>query len=100
MKAAFENESMRRIGEALNRDWEIRKNCLPSMTTPEIETFAKAAFRAGAFAFRVCGAGGGGCVLLLVSPEKQERVTALTVEMGMKKIQARISETGLSVVEG
>ncbi|HEY7535379.1 MAG TPA: hypothetical protein VH878_05485 [Thermodesulfobacteriota bacterium] len=97
MKEALESEDISRVAEILNRDWITRKAMLPTMTTPEIERLLSETFKRGAFAARVCGAGGGGCVALLIKPDKRGELTGLIKEMNMLAIPAKISEKGVSV---
>lgn len=99
MKEAFEGESMSRVAEALNRDWKTRKAMLPAMTTPEIEKLIEITFEHGAFAARVCGAGGGGCVLLLIDPNKRNELNDLISKMTMRVLPVKINQEGFSIEE-
>jgi len=47
----------------------------------------------------VCGAGGGGCVALLINPDERSELVRLIKEMNMLAIPTKISEKGV-VVEG
>jgi D-glycero-alpha-D-manno-heptose-7-phosphate kinase len=70
------------------------------VSTPEIERMMAAAARAGALASKVCGAGGGGCMITLAGEGNREAVTrALTTE-GATPIPFRINRTGLTVRRG
>jgi D-glycero-alpha-D-manno-heptose-7-phosphate kinase len=95
MKTAFANESIPEITEALNKDWLTRKAMLPTMSTPEIDKLTEEAMKIGGLALRVCGAGGGGCALLLVEPTKKADVAKLAEGMGMKILSSKIAETGV-----
>ena len=97
MKEALESEQINKVAEILNKDWEIRKAMLPTMTTPEIEHLLSETFKKGAFAARVCGAGGGGCVALLINPDKRSELACLIKEMNMLVIPTKISEKGVIV---
>ena len=99
MKDAFGKEDIHRIAEAINQDWNVRKIMLPTWSTPEIETMMKQTFRHGAFAGRVCGAGGGGCSVLLIDPLRREELTVLITGMGMRIIPTAIAQKGVSVEE-
>ena len=54
--------------------------------------------RKGALAGKVCGAGGGGCVVLLIEPEARERVEKTVVEAGGKLLPMHIDRQGVQVV--
>lgn len=97
MQTAFEAEDITEIASILNKDWQTRKSMLPSMTTPEIEMLTEQAMAAGAMALRVCGAGAGGCALLLVGPEKRAAVSRVVSELGMLDLQAKIRLDGVTV---
>jgi D-glycero-alpha-D-manno-heptose-7-phosphate kinase len=97
MQAAFESENLEDVAAILNDDWQIRKAMLPSMTTPEIEKLTEEAMTAGALALRVCGAGAGGCALLLVSPEKRDSVSKVVSKLGMRDLNAKLQLHGVTV---
>src|SRR5436190_1098974 len=59
---------------ALAREWENRKALIDGISTPEIDSAINAAVEAGAWGGKVCGAGGGGCVVFLFPPERREAV--------------------------
>jgi D-glycero-alpha-D-manno-heptose-7-phosphate kinase len=44
------------------------------VSSPAIETVIAAALEAGAWGGKACGAGGGGCVVVLSAPEKMPAV--------------------------
>lgn len=68
MSQAVEAEDFRAMGAALGREWEARRRLAPVVSSPGIEAAIAAAISAGAWAGKACGAGGGGCVVIL-SPE-------------------------------
>jgi D-glycero-alpha-D-manno-heptose-7-phosphate kinase len=94
LKDALVREDMDAFATALNADWATRKAMLPTMTTPEIEQLTTQAMTAGAKALRVCGAGAGGCALLLVNPEQRQAVLDVVQNLGMRDLQAVLSPTG------
>ncbi len=51
----------------------------------------------GALAAKVCGAGGGGCVLFLVKPGAKPEVEDALSRLGGKIIPFAVSRTGLEV---
>ena len=52
------------VATHLSAEWEHRKRLAPGVTTPEIDALLERAREAGATAGKVCGAGGGGCLVL------------------------------------
>jgi len=54
--------------------------------------------RNGALAGKVCGAGGGGCVVLLVEPEARERVEESIQQAGAQVLPMSIDRQGVQVI--
>jgi D-glycero-alpha-D-manno-heptose-7-phosphate kinase len=82
MAEAAEAQDFRAMGAALRREWEARRRLAPVVSSPAVEGAIAAALAAGAWGGKACGAGGGGCVVILASPEKtpgvREALTRLT----------------------
>jgi D-glycero-alpha-D-manno-heptose-7-phosphate kinase len=97
MQDAFATEDITAVAKVLNEDWRVRKSMLPTMTTPEIETLTERSFAAGAMALRVCGAGAGGCAVLLVEPDRREAVAQVVAELGMTDLGAKLRSKGVVV---
>lgn len=74
MERALETSDMEGAGRALAKEWEHRKALIDGISTPEIEAAIAAASAAGAWGGKVCGAGGGGCVVFLTPKEKRDEV--------------------------
>ena len=87
------------VARLLREEWKLRKTNAPRITTPLIEKLIKAASGSGALAAKVCGAGGGGCVVFLCEPEDKDRVAGAIRENGGHVLPARVAREGL-VVEG
>jgi D-glycero-alpha-D-manno-heptose-7-phosphate kinase len=79
MSQAAEAEDFRAMGEALGREWAARRRLAPVVESPGIAAAISTAVGAGAWAGKACGAGGGGCVVIL-SPE--ERTGAVREALG------------------
>ena len=63
MRGALLDRDLNKFSEFLNREWILRKSLHPRITTKKIEERIKLAMENGASAAKVCGAGGGGCIL-------------------------------------
>ena len=85
------------IARLLREEWKLRKTNSPRITTPTIEKLIKIAMRNGAVAAKVCGAGGGGCVVFLTDPESQERVSQTLRSYGGHVLPAIVSRDGLTI---
>lgn len=74
LKIAIQNKNWQAIPELFKRELAARIQLTPAFTSPEIEKLTEICLAAGALAVKICGAGGGGCVLVWVPPNKRERV--------------------------
>jgi D-glycero-alpha-D-manno-heptose-7-phosphate kinase len=97
MKNAFLAEDIRRVGEMLNFNWENQKRLYPEMTTPKIEALFAVARPEGLLGGKACGAGGGGCILLLCQPDTEHRVRRAVQDLGGLPIDFNFDHDGLQV---
>ena len=63
MRRAIEGHDWPEVGRQLAAEWELRQHLAPQVSTPAIDALVARGLDAGARAAKVCGAGGGGCVL-------------------------------------
>ncbi len=73
LRAALERGEWPAVGAALGDEWRARTRLAPAVTTPFIDTLLADAVGDGAWAGKVCGAGGGGCVFCLAPPDADRR---------------------------
>lgn len=62
------------FGKLLHDSWQIKRSLTNKITNPEIDKIYGAALEVGALGGKLLGAGGGGCLLLFVEPDKQDKV--------------------------
>lgn len=62
------------LGPLFRREYEARVRLAPAFTCPEIEELNRRALAAGAEAVKICGAGGGGCVMIWCPEAGRERM--------------------------
>jgi D-glycero-alpha-D-manno-heptose-7-phosphate kinase len=74
MAAAVETFDFRAMGGALRREWEARRRLAPVVSSPGLEEAIETAVAAGAWGGKACGAGGGGCLVILAPPDKTPAV--------------------------
>ncbi|MEN8265235.1 MAG: GHMP kinase [Nitrospirota bacterium] len=65
-----------KLGRLLHDNWVLKKSLVGAISNPEIDDMYQAAMDAGALGGKICGAGGGGFLLLYVPKDKQDRVRA------------------------
>lgn len=70
------------FADLLAVEWENRKVLAEGVTTPEIDAMITAAAAQGARASKICGAGGGGCMITYAEPEDVPAVRGALVGAG------------------
>ena len=83
----------------MQQEWDVRRTLAPGVSTPRIESLVAAASKAGALASKICGAGGGGCMITLVPEEKRAAVYEALEAAGGKIMPFEIDRQGLVVNE-
>ena len=81
----------------MHEEWDFRRRNLHSISTPLIDQVISSARRNGALAGKVCGAGGGGCVTLLIEPDARKRVESAVLSAGAKLLPIRIDRSSVVV---
>lgn len=70
----IKNKSWQDIPPLFRREFQSRIQLTPAFSSPEIEKLADISLKNGAEAVKICGAGGGGCVLVWVDPKNRQKV--------------------------
>src|SRR5512146_2274443 len=97
MRAALTRPDWKEVGRLLAEEWKLRRTNAPGISTPLIENLIAAARRNGGIAAKVCGAGGGGCVVFYVEKGAKERVAEALRACGGTLLPFRVARDGLSV---
>lgn len=97
MEKALESGDLEAAGVALGHEWQNRKALIDGISTPEIEAAIAAAVGAGAWAGKVCGAGGGGCIIFLMPAERREAVREALANVPGQVIDAQPVAHGLTI---
>jgi D-glycero-alpha-D-manno-heptose-7-phosphate kinase len=63
-----------RVGRILDQGWQLKRELASTITTDQIDQWYERAMEAGADGGKLCGAGGGGCILFIVNPKRQDAV--------------------------
>jgi D-glycero-alpha-D-manno-heptose-7-phosphate kinase len=99
MRAALMHADWNEVARLLREEWKLRRTNAPGITTPRIDSLIRTAHRAGALAAKVCGAGGGGCVLFFTPPDAHARVAASLAAADAQLLPFRVHRRGLSIRE-
>lgn len=83
------------LGEILNKSWIIKRGLASGISTPEIDDYYSRALEAGAVGGKLCGAGGGGFLLLYCPKEKQEGVGEA---LGLQVMPFSFEATGSQII--
>ncbi|MCU1262968.1 MAG: kinase [Bryobacterales bacterium] len=97
MRCALERSDWDDAGRLLREEWSHRRKNAPGISTPLIDRLVDITRRSGAQGAKVCGAGGGGCVLFLVDPSAKDKVAAAIVKEGATVLPARVAERGVKL---
>ena len=85
MKLALLQGDMERFAAIIGSAWEDKKKMADAITNPMIQEAFDTALAAGAISGKVSGAGGGGFIMLMVSPEKR-----VAVKEALSKLPGRV----------
>lgn len=94
---AFRSENWNAAYEAIGREWLARRAMAPGISSPEVEKILEFGVQAGARTGRVCGAGGGGCLILLVRPEDREPIASRARQLGLPLLDFETVANGLTI---
>jgi D-glycero-alpha-D-manno-heptose-7-phosphate kinase len=97
VRTALERGDWREVGRLVREEWEFRRRNLPTISTPTIDRIIAGARRKGALGGKACGAGGGGCVALLIDPDARGAVESVVASAGGELLPMGIDRRGVRV---
>ncbi len=100
MRQALEAGRWDDVARHVAFEWDVRKRLAPGVTTPRLDALIRCGLEAGADAAKVCGAGGGGCLLFLVPPDRTGAVERALADAGARVLDCGIDTQGLRVSGG
>jgi D-glycero-alpha-D-manno-heptose-7-phosphate kinase len=74
LEPALEARDFDRLGRVLHENWELKRRLASGISNPAIEEMYARARASGALGGKICGAGGGGFLLVYCAPDRQERL--------------------------
>src|SRR5271167_1790827 len=96
MQQALARRQWDEIERLIREEWKLRRTNAPGIATPLIDKLIAVARRHGARAAKVCGAGGGGCVIVLCEKGGQQGVEKAIRENGGQLLNFRVAREGLT----
>jgi D-glycero-alpha-D-manno-heptose-7-phosphate kinase len=85
------------FGQILDEEWQNRRNLAEGVSTPVIDAMMTAARDAGAISSKLCGAGGGGCMITYVRDGAEDAVAAALEAAGARRLPYHIAREGLKI---
>jgi D-glycero-alpha-D-manno-heptose-7-phosphate kinase len=83
------------VGRLLREEWKLRRSNASGITTPLIDKLISVAGKHGGRAAKVCGAGGGGCLIFLVEKGAASRVATAIGDAGARVLPLQVARDGL-----
>jgi len=87
MKEALEREDLEAVGELMSEEWEARRGLAEDVDCVEIQRVIEAAKEAGAVGAKVCGAGGGGCMVVFAAEGRTEETKKRILATGARVLE-------------
>jgi D-glycero-alpha-D-manno-heptose-7-phosphate kinase len=84
------------FGVLLHENWLLKQRLSSVVSNSRIDRYYEAALRAGALGGKLCGAGGGGFMLLYVEPHKRESVRKALP--GLLEVRFSFEDEGTSII--
>jgi D-glycero-alpha-D-manno-heptose-7-phosphate kinase len=95
LHCALAGEQWDEVAKLMGEEWELRRTNAPGIATPLIDKLIEVAMQNGARAAKVCGAGGGGCVIALIEKGSRERVENAIRQHGGLPLDFAVAREGL-----
>ncbi|MBI4892546.1 MAG: GHMP kinase [Acidobacteria bacterium] len=97
MRGTLERGDWPGTARLLRAEWDHRRTNAPGITTEFIDHLVRVSRTAGAKAAKVCGAGGGGCVVFLCAPESQEKLASILGKEGAQVLDVKVAPKGVTL---
>jgi len=97
MRTALRGGDLKTFAELLNENWKYHQMLHPSCSTPELLKFISTGLAHGAAGVKVCGAGGGGCVVYYARDNEKPKLAAALRAIGGRIIPFSFDPLGTVV---
>ncbi len=99
LRDALREADLDAAGKLIGKEGRLRYRLAPSVGTPALLKADREARRAGALGVKVCGAGGGGCLVAFARQGKSSAVARAIANTGARILHASVARRGLTVSE-
>lgn len=93
------------LGEMLDKAWQKKRSLASAISNNIFDQLYETGIKTGAWGGKILGAGGGGCMLFVASPDKQAGIRAAILDFakknvmtGFDEIPVKFTECGVDVV--
>lgn len=93
---ASDQEVMPQLGKLLDEGWQLKKRLSSKISTPYIDELYQKAMNCGAYGGKLCGAGSGGFLALLVPPHLQDELRASLKDL--LEVDCRFENEGSTII--
>lgn len=83
------------FGKLMQTSWELKKKLSPNVSNPHIDALYEKAMQAGAYGGKLCGAGHGGFLAMLVPKERQKEVQK---QVGLLEVKCNFEDDGSKII--
>lgn len=97
MRDCVLEENIDLFGKLLSKDLVVKSTFNPLLVTNYMRELNELIMKNGGLGGRVCGAGGGGCMIWLVSPNKKEQVISVLNQKAGKIVDYNFENKGITI---
>lgn len=94
-KTVLQDKRWERLGELMNENQRLLQQL--GVSTKKLDQMCAVAISAGAYGAKLSGAGGGDCMMTIVSEEKRKSVEAAIIEVGGEIIKVKTNAEGVKL---
>ena len=98
MTIALEQADMPAVGRLLSESWHVKRGLSPGVSVLGVDAAYEQAMAEGAYGGKLCGAGGGGTLAMIVPPDRHEAVSQAVAPL--RTFHAGVDTRGSVIVYG
>jgi D-glycero-alpha-D-manno-heptose-7-phosphate kinase len=87
------------VGGILDRSWQLKRGLASRISNDQIDTWYARAREAGAIGGKLCGAGGGGFLLLVAAPDRQQMVNRSLADLKQVPVGPEVQGSQVLLLE-